>query len=79
MKRANPCRGRYAGCTADPSGRGMCESCAAKHAAKTAAKRADRERKRLCRYCGEPAAIVNGAAIGTCALHREYYAERART
>lgn len=75
--RENPCGGRYAGCTADPpEGRGKCESCAAEHARRGAARRAALKNNGRCTVCGKPAVRVDGVTLTTCKAHREYYRAR---
>lgn len=77
MTRANPCAGRYAGCTADPAGARMCVPCRAAHAAKEAARRAARKADGRCVVCARRAARVEGEPLTTCPTHREYYRARA--
>lgn len=75
--RENPCTGRYAGCSADPpDDRRMCASCAATHAAKAAARRAELRARKACVVCGKSAAKAHGETLTTCKAHREYYRQR---
>lgn len=76
--RANPCKGREAGCTADCDEGGRCGNCRAAHNARETARRQARKARRQCRVCGAKAATVGGEPLTTCPTHRAYYAERAR-
>lgn len=80
--RENECRGRYAGCTADPpAGKRMCDNCRAEHNRRAADRRAALKAARRCTVCGARAAVVGGEPLNTCAEHREYFraaAEAAR-
>lgn len=78
MIRNNPCKGRYAGCTADPPhDHGKCDSCRAVHNANEAARRAARKAEGNCVVCGARAVKVDGESLTTCKTHREYYRARA--
>lgn len=74
--RNNPCKGREAGCTGDGSPR--CENCRLIHNERERTRRQARRQACRCTVCGSKAVKVNGIALSTCAVHREYYSERAR-
>ena len=78
MSRANPCKGRELGCTADCPEGGRCDPCRKAHNARETARRQARKAARRCTVCGRKAARVGGQALTTCPTHREYYATRAR-
>ena len=78
VSRANPCKGREAGCTADCEAGGRCANCRRLHNARETARRVERKARRRCTACGARAAKVGGQVLTTCQTHREYYAERAR-
>lgn len=77
-ERANPCKGREAGCTADCDEGGRCDHCRAVHNRRETARRAERKAAQRCTVCGAKAARVGGQSLTTCPAHRAYYAERAR-
>ena len=77
MTRTNPCKGREAGCTADPKpGATRCDNCKRAHNERERARRKSRRKAHRCTVCGARAVVVNGVALATCQLHREYFAER---
>ena len=77
--RLNPCKGHEAGCTGRLRlGETRCKNCKALHNARERERRKARREACQCRVCGEPAIVVNGVALSTCPVHREYYSERAR-
>lgn len=78
MSRANPCKGREAGCTADCEAGSRCANCRRRHNARETARRIERKARRRCTACGAKAVKVGGQPLTTCQTHREYYAERAR-
>jgi hypothetical protein len=77
-ERANPCKGRESGCTADCAEGGRCEPCRQAHNARETARRQARKDACRCTVCGAKAARVGGQSLTTCPTHRAYYAERAR-
>ena len=73
----NRCKGRYAGCTADPpEGRSKCDSCNAEHNRRGAARREALKTAGKCVVCGAKAATVSGVTLTVCKVHREYYRAR---
>ncbi len=75
--RANPCRGREAGCTQDCPEGSRCDNCRALHNAREKARQADRKAAGKCVACGHRAVVVEGVSLTLCKAHREYYRARA--
>lgn len=72
-------RGRCKDCSANAiEGLQRCEDCRAAHNAREAERRAERRDAAKCWVCGQRAVVVNGQALSTCKIHREYFAARAR-
>jgi hypothetical protein len=78
MSRANPCRGRTSGCTADCEEGGRCDNCRKARNAQAAARRQAAKAAHRCTFCSAKAAKVDGRWLTTCPTHREYFAERSR-
>lgn len=77
--RANPCRGRYAGCTRDPVYEGgLCAPCRLEHASRQATRVAAFRKRGLCSVCGRKAVALAAATLSVCRHHRRYYADRWR-
>jgi hypothetical protein len=77
--RENPCAGRYAGCTADNGDARMCDNCRAEHNRRERGRRAALRAAAKCTVCGGRAVVVDGKALSTCKVHREYYRARAES
>jgi hypothetical protein len=54
-----------------------CAECRVAHNARETARRKARRKAALCTVCGAKAVTVDGVALTTCKLHREYYRARA--
>jgi hypothetical protein len=76
VSRNNPCKGREAGCTANPKpGESRCKVCRAAHNAREAARRAARRAECKCWVCGAEARLVGGVYQATCEVHQHYRRE----
>lgn len=71
--RSNPCKYRFAGCTAVvPRDGRCCEPCRIAHNKREAKRRRTRRKVGGCWVCGQPARVVDGETQRTCELHVSY-------
>lgn len=73
--RANPCKGREGGCTADCDEGSRCDNCRAVHSAREQQRRDEHRAAGGCTYCGGRVVVVDGVRLKLCRRHRAYFAQ----